>query len=77
VVWHGYWLMLKWIFGRSPGFSALQDGFVTARVEDSAREGGSFVLDLTAGSEETRERCESIQGRWGIDFLEAWQDRSE
>jgi hypothetical protein len=40
-------------------------------------QGGRFVLDLTAGSEETRERCESIQGRWGVDFLEAWQDRSE
>ena len=29
--------MLKWIFGRSPGCSALKDGFATARVEDSAR----------------------------------------
>jgi hypothetical protein len=29
--------MLKWIFGRPPGFSALKDGFATVRVEDSAR----------------------------------------
>lgn len=35
--------MLKWIFGRSPGFSALKDGFVTAREEDSA---GARRLDL-------------------------------
>jgi len=30
--------MLKWIFGRRPVLSAVQDGFETAKVEDSARD---------------------------------------